>query len=181
MPRQDPPAARQPAAAPSEVAPGLGRVPGLVSWARTRTADPLRQLRPGPRRQIVARLPADRRRRLVPGAVPDPSLGATAGDVRIRNHGPGLPARHLGRRRADRARRRHHYHRRSLETRGGAVAGPAAGGERLVRPHPLQSAQRHADGCYHPDHAPAARRRFDGPCAGAGGLGNRAPSGDRRG
>jgi hypothetical protein len=28
---------------------------------------------------------------------------------------------------------------------------------RVVRPHPLQSPQRQAEGCHHPDHAPAAR------------------------
>ena len=37
---------------------GLDRLSGLVSRARPEHADPLRQLRAGPRRQIVARLPA---------------------------------------------------------------------------------------------------------------------------
>ena len=99
---------------------------------------------PGPRRQIVARLPAHRRQRLVSADLPDPPLAAARRNARIRHDGPGLPARHLGRRRADRARRRHHHHRRSLKARGGVVAGPAAGGERVVRPHPLQPAERQA-------------------------------------
>jgi hypothetical protein len=36
-------------------------------------------------------------------------------------------------------------------------ANPAPGCQRLVRPHPLQPAQRQAEGRHHPDHAPAAR------------------------
>ena len=122
----------KPAAAPPEVASGLDCLSGLVPRARSRHADPLRQLRAGPRRQIVARLPAHPRQRLVPAGLCDPPLGATASGVRIRHHGAGLPARHLGRRRADRTRRRHHHHRRSAETRGGLVAGPAAGRQRVV-------------------------------------------------
>src|SRR6266550_4167542 len=47
---------------------------------------------------------------------------ATRRNARIRHDGPGLPARHLGRRRLDRARRRHRHHRRSAKARGGAVA-----------------------------------------------------------
>jgi len=64
----DPAADHQPAAAPSEVAPGLGRLSGLVASATSRARKSVRQLRPGPRRQIVARLPADPRQRLVPAA-----------------------------------------------------------------------------------------------------------------
>jgi hypothetical protein len=52
-----------------------------------------------------------------------------------------LPARHLGRKCADRARRRPYHHRRPAEARGGIVASPAPGGKRVVRPHPLQAAQ----------------------------------------
>jgi hypothetical protein len=46
------------AAAPSEVAPALGCLSSLVSPGRPERADPLRQLCAGPRRQVVARLPA---------------------------------------------------------------------------------------------------------------------------
>src|SRR6516162_4239759 len=66
--RPDPATDHQHAAAPPEVAPGFGRFSGLVSRARTRPADPLRQLCAGPRRQTLARLPADRRQRLVRAA-----------------------------------------------------------------------------------------------------------------
>jgi hypothetical protein len=51
----------------------------------------------------------------------------------------------------------------------------------MVRPHPLLSPQRQAEGRHRADHAPAARRRSDRPCAGAGGLGGRELPGDRRG
>ena len=84
----------------------------------------LRQLRAGARRQIVARLPAHRRQRLVPAGLPDAALAAASGGARIRDDGAGLPDRHLGRRRADRAGCRHHHHRRSAEARGGIVAKP---------------------------------------------------------
>ena len=43
---------------------------------------------------------------------------------------------------ADRAEHRHHRHRRSVEARGGLVANPAPGCQRVVQPHPLQPAQR---------------------------------------
>src|SRR5271157_1315563 len=52
-----PAADRQPAAAPPEVAPRLGRLSGLVSRARPKRTDTLCQLRAGPRRQTLARLP----------------------------------------------------------------------------------------------------------------------------
>jgi hypothetical protein len=55
-----------------------------------------------------------------------------------------------------RARRRPHHHRRPLKARGGLVANPAPGGERLVRPHPLQPIERQAHGCDRPRHAPIA-------------------------
>ena len=74
---------------------------------------------------------------------------------------PGLAGRHLGRRCADRARCRHHRHRRPAEARGGVVASPAAGGERMVRPYPLQPIERQAQGCDRADHAPAAREGGD--------------------
>src|SRR5262249_40322457 len=83
--------------APPEVAPGLDRLSGLVPRARSWHADPLRQLRAGPRRQIVARLPAHPRQRLVRAGLCDPSLGAVAGGVRVRHHRPGLPACDPGR------------------------------------------------------------------------------------
>ncbi len=178
--RRHPAADRQPAAAPPEVAVGLGRLSGLVSRARALGADPLRQLCPGPRRQAVAGLPAHPRQRVVPADLPDPALAAAPGGARVRHDGPGLPPRHLGRRRLNRARRRPPRHRRSLEARGGVVAGPAPGGQRVVRPHPLQPPQRQADGRHHPDHAPAARGRSRRPGAGPGTVGGRAYPGDRR-
>ncbi len=52
--------------------------------------------------------------------------------ARIRDDGAGLAGRHLGRRGADRPGCRHHHHRRSPEARGGLVASPAAGGQRMV-------------------------------------------------
>src|SRR6516165_4098893 len=102
--RQDPPADHQHAAALFEVAAGLGRLSGLVSRARPGGADPLRQLRAGARRQIVARLPADPRQRLVSADLPDAAVTRAPGDVRIRDDGAGLPARDLGRGRVDRPR-----------------------------------------------------------------------------
>ncbi len=68
-----------------------------------------------------------------------------------------------------------------LEARGGVVANPAPGGERLVRPHPLQPIERQAHRRDRPHHAPIARRRPHRPCIGAGGVGDRALPGDRRG
>ena len=50
--------------------------------------DPLCQLRAGPRRQIIGRLPAYPRQRLVPAGLCDPPVGATASRVRVRA-GPG--------------------------------------------------------------------------------------------
>src|SRR6516162_3065539 len=55
------------------------------------------------------------------------------------------------------------------------------GGQRVVRPHPLQPAQRQAFGCDRGGHAPAARRRSRRSRAGAGGVGRRTPAGDCRG
>src|SRR6266446_720613 len=72
--RQDSAPRRQPAAAPPEVAAGVDRLPGVVSRSRSIGADPVRQLCAGSRRQIVARLPADRRQQLVPADLPDPPL-----------------------------------------------------------------------------------------------------------
>jgi hypothetical protein len=80
-------------------------------------ADPVRQLCPGPRRQTLARLPAHRHQRLVPAALPDPTLPPASGRGRVRDDGAGQPDRHLGRRRANRARCRHHHHRRPVEAR----------------------------------------------------------------
>src|SRR3984893_14161402 len=101
--RPDPAADRQPPAAPSEVAPRLGRLPGLVPGPRAEHGDPLRQLRPGPRRQTLARLPAPPRQRLVPAALRDPPRTPPPGGARIRDDRPGLARRHLGRRCPDRA------------------------------------------------------------------------------
>jgi hypothetical protein len=68
-----------------------------------------------------------------------------------------------------------------LKPRGGVVAGATPGGERVVRPYPLQPAQRQALGCDRGGHASIARRRSRRPRAGAGGVGRRAPAGDCRG
>jgi hypothetical protein len=59
----------------------------------------------------------------------------------------------------DRARRRSHFDRRSLETGGGAVRRKKECNERLVPQHPLQPAQRQASrgDCHH--HAATARGR----------------------
>jgi hypothetical protein len=56
-----------------------------------------------------------------------------------------------------------------------------AGRQRMVRPHALQPAQRQAAGSDCANHAPAARGRSGRACAGAGGLKDRPPAGDRRG
>src|SRR5271169_2989997 len=77
--------------------------------------------------------------------------------------------------------RRPDHHRRPAEARGGAVASPAPGGERLVRPYALQPAERQAEREDRRDHAPAARRRSRRPRAGPGRLGRRALPGNRRG
>ena len=78
------------------VTPGFQRRRSVASVARG----------PGPRRQTVARLPADRRQQLVPAAFCHPPFAAAPSDVRIRDHGVGLPARDLGRWGADRTRAR---------------------------------------------------------------------------
>jgi hypothetical protein len=49
-----------------------------------------------PRRQIVARLPAHPRQRLVPAPLPDAPGTAPSGRARIRDDRPGLARRHLG-------------------------------------------------------------------------------------
>jgi len=56
--------------------------------------------------KISRGLPAYRRQLLVPAGFPDAPLAAARGDAGVRHDRAGLPARHLGRRRADRARRR---------------------------------------------------------------------------
>ena len=58
---------------------------------------------------------------------------------------------------------------------------PARGGERVIRTHPMQPAQRQAHRRHRADHAPIARGRPDRPCLGAGGMGDRAPAGGCRG
>ena len=103
-----------------------------------------------------------------------------SGRTRVRDDRAGLARRHLGRRGIDRAGCRHHRHRRPAKARGGVVADPAASGQRVVRPHALQPAQRQALGCDRADHAPIARGRPRRPCADAGAVGGRAPPGDRR-
>src|ERR1700751_3932099 len=92
----------------------------------------------------------------------------------------GISARHLHRRRADRTRRRHHSDRRSAEAGGGALRRAAQSRQRMVRPHPLQPAQRQAPWRHRDHHAAAARRRpgRSRPCAGR--LGGPELSGDRR-
>jgi hypothetical protein len=57
----------------------------------------------------------------------------------------------------DRARCRHHHDRRSLEARGGAFQSAATSLQPMVRPHPLQPAQRQAQwrDCHY--HAAPAR------------------------
>jgi hypothetical protein len=122
------------AAAPFEVACGVGLVSGLVPGPRPERPGPVRQLCAGPRGQTRARLPAHRHCRLVPEAVSDAAVAATSGGARIRDDGARLSHRHLGRRGADRAGCRHHHHRRPAEARGGAVAGATPGSQRVVRP-----------------------------------------------
>jgi len=63
-------------------------------------------LRPGPRRQIVARLPPHRHYRLVPAALPDAVVAEASGGAGVRDDGAGLPDRHFYRRGADRTRTR---------------------------------------------------------------------------
>jgi len=100
--RACPAACDKPAAAPSEIALGLGRLSGLASRARAQRRDPLRQLCPGSRRQMVARLPAHRGEPVVPLAVSDAAVAGAAGDGGVRDDGPGPLHRDLGRRRPDR-------------------------------------------------------------------------------
>ena len=56
----------------------------------------------------------------------DPAGTAASGGAGVRDHRARLPACHLGRRRADRARCRPHRHRRPAEARRGLVAKPNA-------------------------------------------------------
>jgi hypothetical protein len=86
--------------------PGHGsRHPDPLRHPRVLRATVRRKRGPGagPRRQAVVRPPAHPCQRLVSTDLGDPPLGATARGVRVRHHGPGLPARRLGRWRADRA------------------------------------------------------------------------------
>ena len=134
--RQDPPADHQPAAAPPQILAGLDRLPGLVSGARPLGPDPVRQLCPGSRRQARPRLPQHHDEPVVSADLPDPPGAAPPGGAGVHHHPPGLPARHLDRRRADRARRRPHPDRRSAEAGGGALRGAAQSHQRLVRSTP---------------------------------------------
>jgi len=79
-------------------------VSGLVPGPRPERPDRLRQLRPGPCRQIVARLPAHRHERPVSAALFDTAVANASGGARVRDDGAGLSHRHLGRRGADRTR-----------------------------------------------------------------------------
>ena len=107
---------------------------------------------------MVARLPPHRRQPLVRLAVPDAARADAPGDGGIRDDGARLPHRRRRRRRPDRARRRSDRHRRPAEARGGAQRRAPAGGQRMVRPHPLQPAQRQGAECRRAGHAPAARK-----------------------
>jgi len=70
------------------------------------SAQILRLLCAGPRRQTLARLPAHCRQRLVPADLSgNATVAAARGGAGIRHHRSRLPARQFGRRRADRARR----------------------------------------------------------------------------
>ena len=76
-----------------------------------------------------------------------------------------VPAGDLGRRGADRARRRRDPDRRSAEARRRDVGKPPHGRQRLVRRHALFAAQRQDEGLdRHRDAAPA-RGRSRRPCA----------------
>jgi hypothetical protein len=75
---------------------------------------------------------------------------------------------------------RHHRHRRSAEARGGIVRQSAAGRQRMVRPHPLQSSERQAAGRHRADHAATARGRSGRSHTGTGRMGHRPSAGDRR-
>ncbi len=110
---------------------------------------------------MFARLPTRRRQPLVALAVSDAARAGAAGDGRIRDDGARLPHRRRCRRRPDRARRRSDRHRRPAQARGGALRRAPAGGQRMVRPHPLQPAQRQGEKCGRAGHAPAARRPPD--------------------
>ncbi len=96
---------------------------------------------PGSRRQARPRLPRHHDEPVVSADLSDAPRPAPAGRTGVHHHPPGLPPRHLHRRRADRTRCRHHPDRRSLETGGGALPGAAPSHQRMVRPHPLQPAK----------------------------------------
>jgi hypothetical protein len=84
--------------------PDDGRVSDLVPRASAGPAHPLRQLCAGSCRQARPRLPPHRDERLVPAGVLDPAFRPAAGGAGVRDDRAGLPARDLGRRRADRTR-----------------------------------------------------------------------------
>ena len=135
------------------------------SRARSTGADPLRHPlvfgRPsvasvargsGARRQIVARLPADHRQRLVPPDLSDPPLARTAGGAGVRGDGAGAAGSRPRSAGADRAPSRLDHHRRSVEAGGGLVRGPAGRRQRVVRPYALPAAERQAAECDRDDH-----------------------------
>src|SRR5437588_11685695 len=103
----------QPAAAPPQILDGLDRLSRVVSRARPLGSDPLRQLRPGSRRQARPRLPQHHDEPVVSTGLSDPLGAAPPGGAGVHHHPPGLPARHLYWRRADRTRRRYYPDRRS--------------------------------------------------------------------
>jgi len=168
------------------------------SRARSTGADPLRHPlvfgRPsvasvargsGARRQIVARLPADHRQRLVPPDLSDPPLARTAGGAGVRGDGAGAAGSRPRSAGADRAPSRLDHHRRSVEAGGGLVRGPAGRRQRVVRPYALPAAERQAAECDRDDHHRLHESLSSGVTRGtiswAGGLGGRVPPGDRRG
>src|SRR5690349_5933959 len=111
----------QPAAPPPQILDGLDRLSRVVSRARPVGPDPVRQLCPRSCRQARPRLPQHHDEPVVSAAPSDPPGAAPPGRAGIHYHPPGLPARHLHRRCADRTRRRYHPDRRSVEAGRGAL------------------------------------------------------------
>ncbi len=110
----------------------------------------------------------------------DPARFAARAPGRARDDPRGLSARDLGRRRADRPRRRRHPDRRPAEADRRHVAEPPRRRQRLVRLDALFAAQRQAEGGDRHRHAAPARGRSRRPRARPGRLGRRLVSGRRR-
>ena len=124
---------------------GFGRVSGLRPRARPVAAHHLRQLFRRPCRKARQRLSRAARIVLVSRHVPqcaDRALQELGN--RDRTYRTRLPAGDIGRRHADRSRRRYHHHRRSAQAGRRFVGDQALRGQSMVHEHAAVPPRRQA-------------------------------------